>query len=217
VTPIDDASRKLLRDGVTALGLELPEETTTALDRFLDTLQIWAPRLNLVADYTPGTLVERHILDSLAAAPVLQQRIPELRTLVDLGSGAGFPGVPLAIFLRPAKTVLVEPRQRRSHFLRAVARALPDWPIEIAQCRAEALDLPATADAVCTRATFSNTQEFLTAAAPILRPGGIALAFQGPNSPEDPSETHEFSAPERRDYLSPGTDHPFHLSIWTRT
>ncbi|MFP6665627.1 MAG: 16S rRNA (guanine(527)-N(7))-methyltransferase RsmG [Deltaproteobacteria bacterium] len=213
---IDDVSQRLLREGVAALGLEFSEERAAALFSFLETLQTWAPRLNLVADYAPATLVERHILDSLAAAQVLQQRLPDLETLVDLGSGAGFPGIPLAIFLRPARTILVEPRQRRAHFLRAVARAIPQCPIEVAQCRADALDVAATADAVCSRATFSDLNEFLIVAAPILRAGGLAMAFQGPNSPDSQPQTPAFHPPTRQSYLSPGTDRRFHLTTWTR-
>jgi 16S rRNA (guanine527-N7)-methyltransferase len=89
------------------------------ISRFLDEIRAWAPRTNLVGS-TAAEALERHVQDSLAAAP----HLPAGARVVDLGSGAGFPGVPLALARPDLELVLVEGRERRFHFLRHVARRL---------------------------------------------------------------------------------------------
>jgi 16S rRNA (guanine527-N7)-methyltransferase len=90
-----------------------------AISRFLAELSLWARRMNLVGSTEPEAL-RRHVEDSLAAADVL----PRAARVVDLGSGAGFPGIPLAIARPDLDLTLVEIRERRSHFLRHVVRSL---------------------------------------------------------------------------------------------
>jgi 16S rRNA (guanine527-N7)-methyltransferase len=90
-----------------------------AVDRFLTELRRWAPRTNLVGSTEPAAL-RRHVEDSLAAA----QWLPHGARVVDLGSGAGFPGIPLVIVRPDLDLTLVEIRERRVHFLRHVVRSL---------------------------------------------------------------------------------------------
>jgi 16S rRNA (guanine527-N7)-methyltransferase len=90
-----------------------------ALERYMLELRAWAPRTNLVGS-TEREALERHIADSLAAAEVL----PRSSRVVDLGSGAGFPGIPLAIARPDLDLTLIEIRERRVHFLRHVVRSL---------------------------------------------------------------------------------------------
>jgi 16S rRNA (guanine527-N7)-methyltransferase len=89
------------------------------MHRFLAELERWAPRTNLVGSTEPAALL-RHVEDSLAAATEL----PAGSRVVDLGSGAGFPGIPLAIARPDLVMTLVESRERRVHFLRHVVRTL---------------------------------------------------------------------------------------------
>jgi 16S rRNA (guanine527-N7)-methyltransferase len=90
-----------------------------AIHRFLAELRNWAPRTNLVGS-TDSAALERHVCDSLAACEAL----PPGARVVDLGSGAGFPGLPLAIVRPDLAMTLVEIRERRVHFLRHVVRTL---------------------------------------------------------------------------------------------
>ncbi len=95
-------------------------ETLHRLVRYAELLERWSGRHNLVRYGSRRELVERHILDSLAAAPFLAEN----GRLLDVGSGAGLPGVPL-LAARPAWSgVLLEPRQKRWAFLRLVVREL---------------------------------------------------------------------------------------------
>lgn len=101
------------------------------LDRYLEELGRWAARTNLVGSADRGAL-ETHVADSLAAAP----QLPNGARLVDLGSGAGFPGVPLAIARPDLEVTLVEIRERRAHFLRHVIRTL-GLKVAVARVRIE--------------------------------------------------------------------------------
>ena len=96
-------------------------ETTSeaALARFVQELTLWGERMNLVGSTDPAAIA-RHVSDALAAVPYLEQGL----SVVDLGSGAGFPGLPIAISRRDLRVSLVEIREKRVAFLRHVARAL---------------------------------------------------------------------------------------------
>jgi 16S rRNA (guanine(527)-N(7))-methyltransferase RsmG len=91
----------------------------TQIARFLDELATWGARINLVGSLERPAL-EMHVRDSLAAARAL----PPGARVVDLGTGAGFPGIPIAIARADLDLVLVEIRERRVHFLRHVVRTL---------------------------------------------------------------------------------------------
>jgi len=95
-------------------------EACGRLTRYAELLERWSRRHNLVRYCSRRELVERHLLDSLAAAPFLA----EDGRLLDVGSGAGLPGVPLLAVRRGWSGVLLEPRQKRWVFLRLVVREL---------------------------------------------------------------------------------------------
>ncbi len=101
-------------------------------ESYLQELVRWGERTNLVGSLERGAL-EQHLNDALAAAP----HLPRGARVVDLGSGAGLPGIPLAIAREDAELTLVEIRERRVHFLRHVVRALG------LACRVERVDLDA--------------------------------------------------------------------------
>jgi 16S rRNA (guanine527-N7)-methyltransferase len=148
------AEQRHLVGGAAALGITVPREALAKFCQYADLLDLWAPKINLVSCGSALELVDRHILDSLALATLL----PVAGSVVDLGSGAGFPGLPLAI-LRPNQPFfLVEVRRRRATFLNEVRRALGLRNVEILEQRAETPP-PASvrfAEAVVTRAVWSD-------------------------------------------------------------
>jgi 16S rRNA (guanine527-N7)-methyltransferase len=150
--------------------------TDAALARFqvyIDTLLLWRRRLSLTAAATASEIIKAHIADSLALCRFV---VPGMR-VADLGSGAGFPGVPLAIACEGARISLVEPRRRRANFLREVVRRAALENAEVIEARAEAL--PAAAwDLVVSRAVWSGT-EFIDISARLLVPGGRAVVMKG--------------------------------------
>ena len=106
---------------------------TPDLERFADELQKWGASSNLVGS-TERSQLQIHIDDSLVAAAELPERV----RVVDLGSGAGFPGLPLAIARPDLAVTLVEIRERRVHFLRHVVRTL-DLAVEVLRTRIQSV------------------------------------------------------------------------------
>lgn len=174
-----------LRLGARRLGVEIDEVQVRDLLAHLDELRLWAPRLSLVsaADLAdPNALVERHVLDSIAAVPVVAAAGCRI---LDLGSGAGFPGIPVAVALRSPRSLLVEPRRKRANFLRAVARRLPGVGIAVAGVRIEDLspaEIGPGFDAVLSRAALP-LEDLRNCALRCLVPGGRLVAFRGPGQP----------------------------------
>lgn len=184
----DEVREEILR-GAPRLGVELDERALSGLLSHLDELRLWAARINLVSSQdlaNSRTLVERHVLDSLAAVPLVEPLGPAPRIL-DIGSGAGFPGIPVAVVAGSSRTLLVEPRQRRASFLRAVARRLPGFGVEVADRRFQDLaeDLVAPGfDAILSRAALPLA-DLLDCAGRWLRPGGRLVSFRGPTQRDD--------------------------------
>lgn len=212
------SEHECLRGGARTLGVSLDDRAIEQLLVFLDELERWNARSNLVGEHDRRVVLERHLIDSLAAAPVLSGLFPASR-IADLGSGGGLPGVPLAIAVRPAETLLVEPRRKRASFLHAVRRALPELGLRIIERRAD--DLPevedASLDAIVSRAALTNA-ELLEAARPRLRPGGLLIAYRGERDPAEgkPEPAPGFSSPKSVPYELPGAHRRFKLLVWER-
>jgi 16S rRNA (guanine527-N7)-methyltransferase len=115
-----EAVRLLLRRGTGALGLDLSPLQHDRLLTYLDLLLKWNRRINLTSLRAPEEIISRHFLDSLLLLP----HLPETGRLLDIGSGAGFPGLPLKI-VRPGLTVdLAEATAKKASFLKEAVRRL---------------------------------------------------------------------------------------------
>lgn len=125
--------RAALCEGAAALGVAVDEIAAERFCEFARALELWGGKVNLISCASARELVERHFVDSLAVGPVLAAA----EEIADLGSGAGFPGVPLAIVYPEKRMVLIEPRRRRANFLREVGRTLRLGNLEIVERRAE--------------------------------------------------------------------------------
>ncbi|MHB8416964.1 MAG: 16S rRNA (guanine(527)-N(7))-methyltransferase RsmG [Myxococcales bacterium] len=130
----------------------------------------WNRRHNLVGPGDPVEWIERHTLDSLAAAPDLPAGAG-----IDVGTGAGFPGIPLAIARPDCRLLLLEPRQKRAAFLMNLVAALA-LPNVIVEARSLSEGEIAELDFAVTRATWPVSR-WLGAGAPLLRRGGRVFAF----------------------------------------
>ena len=138
-------------------------------------LLAWNAAINLTAIREPGAIARLHVADSLAAMALIRE-LPHA-TLLDLGSGGGFPGLPLAALLPAARITLVESVGKKAAFLEAVVGdlGLGDRVI-VARSRAEAL-APGGWDVVTARAVGS-VAELVELALPLLGPGGHLLAWK---------------------------------------
>lgn len=132
----------------TLLDRRFSDEQIEAFQLFTSKIEIYSRKFNLVSEGDLPRILERHIADSL----VLERYLKNKFMIIDIGSGAGFPGVPLAIALQDASFSLVEPRRKRAFFLKMIKRVLRLDNISIYEQRIE--DLPeviAQADALILR------------------------------------------------------------------
>lgn len=174
---LGEPERRSLAAGAAAFGFSLDARKLDLFCRFADLLGLWSARMSLISCRTARELVERHFVDSLAVGPWIR----DAATVVDLGSGAGFPGVPLAMVHPEKRLILVEPRRRRANFLRETRRVLGLSNAEIVEARAEegsrSVDLP-LADAVVCRAVWARAGALLVTPA-WLRPSGTLICMKG--------------------------------------
>jgi 16S rRNA (guanine527-N7)-methyltransferase len=136
----------------------------------------WAPRLDLLA---PGELErfhERHLLDSLKAVGLIDSLPPG--PAVDVGSGAGLPGVPLALGCRERSWTLLEPRRGRAAFLEEVAREL-DLDVRVLALTGEQAAAAGERFAVATARALTPPTEAFELLKPLLVPHGVAVVWVG--------------------------------------
>ena len=169
-----------LCNGLDRLKINWTEVQVEGILRYLDELLLWNPTHGLVGGAggsreAPSDLVARHVLDSLAPLMVLTAGHP--RTLADIGSGAGFPGIPLALFLPETQVTLVEKQERRCRFLRnAVAVLGLKERIEVEQGAME--HLKKRFDLVVLRA-FGALPAVYSDLRALTSPGGRIAAYKG--------------------------------------
>ena len=170
-----------LAEGLRTLGLaDLPTEAQSAIEDHLRLLLAWNQAINLTAIRDPTEAVRRHILDSLSAVPILRRE--RVDAFVDIGSGGGYPGLPLALAVPARRALLVESVDKKARFLRTVAAAVgPPGAVEAFTGRAESL----AADgrhrerwpAVVARAV-GGLAELAELGLPLVAPGGVLVAWK---------------------------------------
>jgi 16S rRNA (guanine527-N7)-methyltransferase len=129
--------------------IQLDEMRLCAISTYIDLLLKWNARINLTAIRNPNEIVQRHFGESLFAAKyLLEQERPQ--TAIDLGSGAGFPGVPFALLAPDVRVTLIESQQKKATFLKELVHVLGLKNVGIFNDRAE--NYPETADLVMLRA-----------------------------------------------------------------
>ena len=179
--PLPSAAEFALRDGLVGLGLDdLPESARVALRDHLRLLLAWTVAVNLTAVREPVAAVRSLTLDALAAVPVL--RAAGVEAFLDLGSGGGLPGIPLAVALPARAALLVESVAKKARFLAAaVAVAGLTDRVSVAAGRAETLAAdPGHRErwpAVTARA-LAPLPDLIELAFPLLAPGGLLLAWK---------------------------------------
>jgi 16S rRNA (guanine527-N7)-methyltransferase len=159
--------RNLVENALPQHSLELTGAHRERLARFLAELDLWRRHVNLTGRLTAEELVS-HALESLVGAELLAPR----STVVDVGTGGGFPGVPLAIARADVELTWLEPREKRAAFLRHVARALPVANAVVRTARTGDLE-PSEFDFATCRAVALDA----LGAVPFLRPGGRLLLW----------------------------------------
>jgi 16S rRNA (guanine527-N7)-methyltransferase len=149
------------------------------LTRYIDLVRRWAPRIDIVGNADLDRLRARHVDDSLRPRSLFAS-LP-YGPVADVGSGGGFPGIPLAIALPDRHFRLLEPRAKRAAFLEEVVRAL-DLDCEVLRITAEEaarLDELARAHVVATARAVAPPERAFELLAPLVAPGGVAVVWHG--------------------------------------
>jgi 16S rRNA (guanine527-N7)-methyltransferase len=167
---------RALAGGIEALGLDLNATARTKLLAYVALLEKWNRTHNLTAIREPERMVTHHVLDSLATL----QHLPHASSLrvIDIGSGGGLPGIPLAI-ARPAWHLsLLDSNRKKAAFLRQAAAELPLPNAEIVVSRVEEYTPLVPFDVAISRA-FSDLARFAAATQRLVVPGGKLIAMKG--------------------------------------
>lgn len=175
----------ILTNGLNELGIASNEAIVQKFETYLHELKKWNKAYNLTAITNDGDIVVKHFLDSLLYIKAFSKNISDI---CDVGSGAGFPGIPLAIVMPAVHFVLIEPSRKRCAFLRHIKRTLSLSNVEVFEGRAEDI-ADRTFDAVITRATFSAV-ELVKKAGRLLKTGGYFILSKGKKAEEEIKELH---------------------------
>jgi 16S rRNA (guanine527-N7)-methyltransferase len=170
--------KELIGNGAAQLGIPLKPEAIDQFAIYALELAVWNSSTNLTSITAPADIAIKHFLDSIAPLPFL----PARGSLLDVGTGGGFPGLPLKIIAPELMVTLVDASRKKVSFLKHVIRRLNLARIEALQARIEKLPdqngFIRRYDMIVCRA-YSGLKEFVTQARPLLAPGGILLAFKG--------------------------------------
>ncbi len=169
---------ELLAQGAVAMELELSAGQTERLIAYGKMLAAFNDTVRLVAEAAPDVIVRKHLLDALSCTKA--GRIGRATTLVDVGSGGGLPGIPLAIVLG-CRVLLVEPNRKKAQFLEHVVESLGLTEVEVLRARAEELargELREAADCAVSRA-LASLPVVLEYCLPLVKIGGCAMAQKG--------------------------------------
>lgn len=186
--------KSALRAGVAKLELILSDEAVATLCNYIDLLHQWNQRYNLTALRDPGEMVSRHLLDSLAVLPCLRGG-----RVLDVGTGAGLPGIPLAVACPEKHFALLDSNGKKVRFVTHAVTALGLKNVEIVQTRAEDYR-PAEPFATVISRAFAQLKDFLLLTAHLCAPDGRWLAMKG--APTE-SELQNLPAGFRRVALHP--------------
>lgn len=166
-------------------GLPLSPQQAAAFQRYMELLLEWNEKMNLTAITEPQQVVEKHFLDSLLLLKAVE--IPPNAKVIDVGTGAGFPGIPLLIYRPDIHLTLLDSLQKRLNFLQAVCDAL-GLSAELIHARAEEGSrqpkLREKYDLACARAVAS-LPVLCEYCLPYVRQGGAFAAMKGPGAADE--------------------------------
>jgi len=203
IIPLDDADARAVSETVQSLGGVVPDDALDLLARYRAEIIRWSRRLNLVSRRDEERIVPAHVVDSFR--PLSHLPAAEGAWIADLGSGAGFPGIPLKIIRRDLRMTLIESSEKRRVFLAHLCRELGLRRTEAVPTRAEDLAhdtaYAGKLDAVLARAS-GRLEALMRWSGPLLREEGAIIAYKPSESEEEIREASEtarelgFSAPE---------------------
>ena len=177
MSDLNEKEKNLLQTWLCNFGIELSGPQIRLLGIYLDELLLWDKQINLTGLTSRDKIIKELLLDSLIPSPFL----PEKGHLLDVGSGGGFPGIPLKITQKETSFHLIEAKSKKVNFLKQVIRLLGLQGIEVIRGRIEedkGVLRPEGYNIITARA-LAHLPQVLTWCAPFLIPGGMFVNFQG--------------------------------------
>ncbi len=205
--PENQLSHKL-QQGLRQLDLsQMPDEKQQfQLLRYIALLDKWNRAYNLTAVRDPLKMVTRHLLDSLAICPYLRGK-----SIIDVGTGAGLPGIPLAIMFSERQFTLLDSNSKKTRFIIQAAAELELGNVDVVQSRVEQYRPPHPFDTIITRA-YSSLAEMVAQTEHLLAPGGVFLAMKGMNPVAELEQLDKaFELEENYKISVPGLEEQRHL------
>lgn len=163
----------MLERGIAQLGLAADESFTEVLLGFLTELIRWNKAYNLTAIRDPAEMVSRHLLDSLTVAPYIKTK-----TVLDVGTGAGLPGIPLALLYPDTSFYLLDSNGKKIRFIDHAVRTLGLQNVKALQARVESHPGDTRYDTVVCRA-YASLLDFISSSGSLLAEGGEMIAMKG--------------------------------------
>jgi len=180
----------ILKEGAREVGVFLNQEMIQMFLVYLKELKEWNQKVNLTSLKEDGDIITKHFIDSLSLVPYLSSAA----SLLDLGSGAGFPGIPIKIAKPSLKVTLLEATRKKVSFQRHLIRTLGLTHVHTIQGRTESLksedEFHLSFDTVTSRA-FSRLEKFLMLGEPFVKKGGYLVAMRGRRAKEELKESRD--------------------------
>ena len=174
--------RKILQQGLQQLDIPLDENKLESLLTFIKLIEKWNKAYNLTAVRNREDMARLHILDSLAVLPFLSGN-----QIADVGTGAGLPGIPLAIFLADKEFTLIDSNSKKTRFVQQAILELGLKNVNVIHSRVEKIQVDKQFSTVIMRA-FANLQNIISLTRHLLDDQGILLAMKGQQPDEELSE-----------------------------
>ncbi|GAA4343143.1 16S rRNA (guanine(527)-N(7))-methyltransferase RsmG [Variovorax defluvii] len=175
-------SKRALHDGAAALGLPLSDEQGERLLTYAALLLKWSKVYNLTALRDPASVLSHHLLDSLSVIGPLARRQPGRAALLDVGAGAGLPGVVIAIMRDNIRVSCLDAVAKKAAFVQQVAGELALPNLKGVHARVESL--AGSYELISSRA-FASLSDFFLGSRHLLAPGGIWMAMKGKRPTEE--------------------------------
>lgn len=190
VEAMEMENRKLLIEGAKVFGIHLDEKNADVFDLYLKELLKWNQKINLTAIRIEKEIILKHFLDPLSVFPYLS----DFSSLLDMGSGAGFPGIPLKIVKPSLNVTLIDSVRKKVDFQRHIIRRLGLRGIEAIHGRVQdkgiVKSLGGRFDIVISRA-LADLRTFLILSFPFLKEGGRGIAMKGEEENDGPRLSRE--------------------------